>query len=312
MRKYLIAGNWKMNTTISETSQIINSIVCHCGLDPQSPDYNKEIADKARNDEYSNPITVLLCPPFVNIPKATELIHRHCEQSVAIPDLNNSKSHSKEIATTSSRNDSSLNIKIGAQNCYFEKKGAFTGEISVEMLKEVGCSYVIVGHSERRAIFDETNELINKKLLAILSEDLIPILCIGETIEDRKSGNTFTVLEQQLNGCLLGIDNSDIDGVNSNIDKIVIAYEPVWAIGTGVSATAAEVAEAHKWLREFLVGKFGEKANDVYLLYGGSLSDANAEEVLSIKDVDGGLIGGASLVAERFLSIIKTALSIKN
>jgi len=298
MRKYLIAGNWKMNTTISETSQIINSIVCHCGLDPQSPDYNKEIADKARNDEYSNPITVLLCPPFVNIPKATELIHRHCEQSVAIPE-------NKEIATTSFRNDSSLNIKIGAQNCYFEKKGAWTGEISVEMLKEVGCSYIIVGHSERRAIFGETNELINKKLLAILSEDLIPILCIGETIEDRKSGNTFTVLEQQLNSCLQGIDKSALD-------KIVIAYEPVWAIGTGVSATVAEVSEAHKWLREFLVGKFGEKANDVYLLYGGSLSDANAEEVLSIKDVDGGLIGGASLVAERFLSIIKTALSIKN
>ena len=298
MRKYLIAGNWKRNTTISETSQIINSIVCHCGLDPQSPDYNKEIADKARNDEYSNPITVLLCPPFVNIPKATELIHRHCEQSVAIPE-------NKEIATTSFRNDSSLNIKIGAQNCYFEKKGAWTGEISVEMLKEVGCSYIIVGHSERRAIFGETNELINKKLLAILSEDLIPILCIGETIEDRKSGNTFTVLEQQLNSCLQGIDKSALD-------KIVIAYEPVWAIGTGVSATVAEVSEAHKWLREFLVGKFGEKANDVYLLYGGSLSDANAEEVLSIKDVDGGLIGGASLVAERFLSIIKTALSIKN
>lgn len=251
MRKYLIAGNWKMNTTISEATELVNSL--SNGL--------KKMGE-------ISPI-VLVCPPFTNIPKVAEL-------------------------TANSK------IKVGAQNCYSEKKGAFTGEISIDMLKVVGCEYIIIGHSERRAIFGETNELINKKLTAILAENIAPILCIGETIAERKAGNTFKVLEEQLNGCLQGV-------AGSSIDKIVIAYEPVWAIGTGVSATAAEVAEAHKWLREFLVGKFGAKANDIFLLYGGSLSDANAKETLSIEDVDGGLIGGASLVAEKFLSIIETA-----
>jgi triosephosphate isomerase len=221
-----------------------------------------------------NSVTVLVCPPFVNIPKVAEL-------------------------TANSK------IKVGSQNCYHEKKGAFTGEISIEMLKTIGCEYIIIGHSERRAIFNETNELINKKLLAILTESITPILCIGETLEERKSGNTFKVLEEQLNGCLQGVDNSS---TNSSIDKIVIAYERVWAIGTGVSATVTEIAEAHKWLREFLVEKFGANANDVFLLYGGSLSDANAKETLSIANVDGGLIGGASSISEKFLSILETCL----
>jgi len=263
MKKYLIAGNWKMNTTISETTELINSL--SNGL-------------KKMDETYSaSAVTVLVCPPFTNIPKVAEL---------TVDNLNNGKKI----------------IKVGSQNCYYEKKGAFTGEISIEMLKAIGCEYIIIGHSERRAIFNETNELINKKLLAILTESITPILCIGETLEERKTGNTFKVLEEQLNDCLQGIDNS-------TIDKIVIAYEPVWAIGTGVSATVAEIAEAHKWLREFLVGKFGAKANDVFLLYGGSLSDANAKETLSIANVDGGLIGGASLVTEKFLAIIETALT---
>lgn len=251
MRKYLIAGNWKMNTTISETKELINSL--------------KNGLEKIGNV----PATILVCPPFVNIPTVKELTQN-------------------------------TQIKVGAQNCHFEKKGAFTGEVSVAMLQSVGCDYIIIGHSERRSLFGETNEFINKKLKTILESGITPIVCIGETLEERKSEATFTVLKEQLEGSLADINNADID-------KIVIAYEPVWAIGTGVAATAKEIAVAHNWLREFLVNKYGSNAKNIYLLYGGSLSDANAEETLGIEDVNGGLIGGASLVTEKFLSIIKTA-----
>ena len=258
MKEFLIAGNWKMNTTLSEANELLTKLL-------------NFLVNKSKNNEEIL-TKILLCPPFVNIQKVWELAA-------------NSK------------------IKVGAQNCYFEKNGAFTGEISVEMLKSVGCEYVIIGHSERRAIFNETNELINKKIKSVLAENLTPILCIGETLSERKSKQTFSVLEQQLNLCLNGIDKS-------MISKIVIAYEPIWAIGTGISATLDEIEEAHFWLRNFLVKQFGEHANKVFLLYGGSLSDTNSKEIFSIENVDGGLIGGASLVAEKFISIIETANSI--
>lgn len=251
-RKYLIAGNWKMNTTHSTAETLVSEIV--------------DGISKIDNLQTK----VLVCPPFINISGVFDIARNSL-------------------------------VKVGSQNCYFEEKGAFTGEISIPMLKEVGCSYIIIGHSERRAIFNESNFLINKKVKAILDAELNPILCIGETLEERQTGKTFDVLQRQLNECLqdLSIDE---------IARVVIAYEPVWAIGTGVSATPKEIAEAHLWMRNYFIEKVGDfTAKDIYLLYGGSLNDANAKETLSIANVDGGLIGGASLVASKFLSIIETA-----
>lgn len=262
MKNFLIAGNWKMNTTFSEATELSTKLL-------------NFLVGEEKNNEKILP-EILLCPPFVSIQKIKEL-------------------------TAKSQ------IKVGSQNCHFEKKGAFTGEISVEMLKSVGCEYIIVGHSERRTIFGETNEFINQKIKSVLAANLTPILCIGETIDERKAGKTFAVLENQLNLCLQDIDKSMIYDEKSKAAKIVIAYEPIWAIGTGISATSEEVAEAHSWLRNFLVTKFGNEAENIFLLYGGSLTDANAKEILSIENVNGGLIGGASLVAEKFISIIKTA-----
>lgn len=215
---------------------------------------------------------VLVCPPFTSI------------ESVA-----------KVCAGTG--------ISHGAQNCHFEAQGAFTGEISIPMLKHLNCCYIIIGHSERRAYFGETDEFINKKLKAILSEEITPVLCIGETLDERNSGKTFDVLEKQLKGCLAGISSEEIC-------KVVVAYEPVWAIGTGVSATNEQVAEAHDKLRAMLMGVYGEVAENIYLLYGGSLNEKNAAEILSNRNVNGGLIGGASLKGDAFLSIIKTANEI--
>lgn len=212
---------------------------------------------------------VLVCPPFTSLYPIGKL-------------LDNTK------------------LLLGAQNCHYEEKGAFTGEISIPMLEYCGVSYVIIGHSERRSYFKETDEFINKKLLALLNRELTPILCIGETLDERNRGETFQVLTRQLELGLAGV-SSDI------IDKIVIAYEPVWAIGTGVSATRQQVVEAHDFLRNYLVEKFGTNANNVYLLYGGSLSEKNADEILSIENVNGGLIGGASLKGESFTEVIKTA-----
>jgi len=191
-------------------------------------------------------------------------------------------------------------LLLGAQNCYYEEKGAFTGEISIPMLEYCGVSHIIIGHSERRSYFKEEDEIINKKLLAILEYNLTPILCIGETLDERNQGKTFDILINQLDKDLAGL-------TGDTIERVVIAYEPVWAIGTGISATREQVQEAHDFLRHFLVGKFGEKANRVYLLYGGSLSEKNADEILSIENVNGGLIGGASLKGDSFCSIIQTA-----
>ncbi|MDR0926745.1 MAG: triose-phosphate isomerase [Ignavibacteria bacterium] len=253
MRNYLIAGNWKMNTTISEARDLAKAV--------------------SKSAPHNGNVIVLGCPPFVNI------------QAVA------------EIAK-------GTHLKVGAQNCYFEKKGAYTGEVSIDMLKAIGCDYIIIGHSERRAIFCESNELINKKVIAILASGLTPILCIGETLDERNAGKTFDVLKTQLDGCLAGVAVEDIP-------KVVVAYEPVWAIGTGVSATSNEVSEAHAWLRNYFVDKCGDfTAKKIYLLYGGSLSDANAKETLAIDNVDGGLIGGAALVAEKFITIINTAVEL--
>ncbi|MDR3274252.1 MAG: triose-phosphate isomerase [Puniceicoccales bacterium] len=192
-------------------------------------------------------------------------------------------------------------LRIGAQNMYHESKGAFTGEVSYSMLRDCNISHVILGHSERRTIFGESDELINKKVCAALGNSLLPILCIGETEAEREKNQTFTVIEAQLEKCLRGVSNEQAE-------NLVIAYEPVWAIGTGKTATPEIAQEAHSFVREQLAKIFNEKlANSVRILYGGSMKAANAEALLNQPDIDGGLIGGASLIADEFCSIIGTA-----
>jgi triosephosphate isomerase (TIM) len=204
---------------------------------------------------------------------------------------------------TALRASSGSVMKVGAQNCHFEPKGAFTGELSVGMIAESGCTHVIIGHSERRTYFLEDDKIIAKKVSSAFAGGLIPILCIGETLSERQAGKTFDILSNQLDEDLSAIPSEEIS-------KLVIAYEPVWAIGTGISATNEQVAEAHAWIRDYLVEHFNAAGEDILILYGGSLNDKNAPEILGIKNVDGGLIGGASLKSEIFLSIINTAISL--
>ena len=188
--------------------------------------------------------------------------------------------------------------KLGAQNCHWENEGAFTGEISVNMLESCGIDYVILGHSERRHIFNETDEWINKKVKSVLNGSLKPILCIGETLDQRKSNETKDVLFHQLKEGLSGVET---------LDDVVLAYEPVWAIGTGETATIEQVGEAHKWVRNILSDFYSRDiADNISILYGGSVKPENAEELFGIKDVNGFLIGGASLKIDPFKEIILT------
>ncbi len=191
-------------------------------------------------------------------------------------------------------------ILMGAQNMFYEEKGAFTGEISPVMLKDVGCSYVILGHSERRHIFGESDELINRKVISAVNHDLIPILCVGETLQEREEGRTQEVVERQVREGLKGLKPEN---------EFVIAYEPVWAIGTGRSATPEMAQEVHAFIREILTELFGkEKAEGVRILYGGSVKPENAKGLLEMPDIDGALVGGASLKAESFSAIVKVEL----
>lgn len=193
------------------------------------------------------------------------------------------------------------NIPFGAQNCYSEEKGAFTGEISVRMLEDIGAEYVILGHSERRKIFGETDEEINLKLLKVLDSGIRPILCIGENREEREQGRTFEVLEGQLKKCFLGV-------TKENAEKIVLAYEPVWAIGTGQSAQVSDIGEVRVFIRQFLSDRFGkDSCEKMRILYGGSVDANNVHSFVCEARMNGVLVGGASLKAEEFLKLIKTA-----
>ncbi len=190
------------------------------------------------------------------------------------------------------------NIKLGAQNVFFEKEGAFTGEISPIMLKEVGVEYVIVGHSERRRIFKENDELINKKIKAVIENDMTPIFCVGETLEERKKGLTFCVVEKQVREGFNGLSKEDAL-------KVVIAYEPVWAIGTGVVATPDQAQEVHSFIRQLLKDMYDEEVSEnVRILYGGSIKPNNYFGLIVQKDIDGGLVGGASL-KESFVELAR-------
>lgn len=192
-------------------------------------------------------------------------------------------------------------IKLGAQNMYFEEKGAFTGEISPKFLKEIGCQYVIIGHSERRDIFYETDELINKKLKKALSLGLNPIVCIGEHLDERERGKTKDFLSSQF-------INSFKDLTKEEIKKTVIAYEPIWAIGTGKTATPEQAEEIHIYIREILENRYDkETAQKVRIQYGGSINPNNAEALFKEENIDGGLVGGASLEADSLFKIVKAA-----
>ncbi|KXB98350.1 MAG: hypothetical protein AA908_02860 [Chlorobi bacterium NICIL-2] len=206
--------------------------------------------------------TVVLCPPFVNLSAVGEVI-------------------------------GDRQIALGAQNCWSEPYGAFTGEISAAMLRAVGCRYVIVGHSERRTIFREDDQLIVRKLERVWEEELVPILCIGETLAERQLHQTWDVLSRQL---------ALVSAHSSRTRAWICAYEPVWAIGTGIAASAEEIEQAHAYLRSFLDA---HGCHHVPLLYGGSVTEENAASIATIAHVDGVLVGGASLVAERFLRIIQ-------
>lgn len=253
MKKFFIAGNWKMNTTPKSAMEL-------CLLLKNS---TKELGAE---------LDILVCPPFTNI------------QAVA-------------LALEGSR------IKYGAQNCYFAEKGAFTGEISLEMLKELGCTYVIIGHSERRNIFNEDNELINKKIISSLNAGINPIFCIGETLEERQNGKTVEVLKEQISIGLKGISPEQAKA-------IIIAYEPVWAIGTGIAASPEQIQDTHIEIKKYISQLFIQEMKNL-ILYGGSLDPSNAKSILELRGVDGGLIGGASLKADSFLSIIRIASELQ-
>lgn len=213
---------------------------------------------------------VIICPPYTSLSEAAKLIK-------------------------------GSDIKLGAQNMYFEESGAYTGEVSASMLKSVGCEYVILGHSERRAIFNESDELINKKIKKALAAGLIPIFCVGELLSERETGITNDVIKRQILAGLNGI-------TEEQMKKIIIAYEPVWAIGTGKTATPSQAQEVHEFIRDLIEIEYSlEIANDVTIQYGGSVKPDNAKDLISQKDIDGALVGGACLKAESFLGIIKGA-----
>lgn len=192
-------------------------------------------------------------------------------------------------------------VAVGAQDVYHEGNGAFTGEISAEMLADLGCRYVIVGHSERRQLLGESDQTVNRKALTALHRQLIPIVCVGETLQEREAGLMLAVIERQFRGSLAEFESSDME-------RIVLAYEPVWAIGTGKVASPAQAQEVHAALRKLIRTSYNEAtARACRILYGGSVKGANAAELLSCQDIDGALVGGASLSAEGFLAIANAA-----
>ncbi|SNR77502.1 triose-phosphate isomerase [Desulfurobacterium atlanticum] len=246
MRRPLIAGNWKMNKTVTESIEFAKGFI----------EAVKDVTDR----------DIMIAPPFTSIYPMAEVLK-------------------------------GSNVYLGAQNMYFEEKGAFTGEVSPIMLKDAGCKFVILGHSERRYIFGETDELINKKVLSAVSHELIPVLCVGELLEERELGKTFEVVERQLSEGLKGVPESA---------EFVIAYEPVWAIGTGKTATPQLAEEIHSFLREKLTELYGKsKADSVRILYGGSVKPENVEGLMAMKNIDGALVGGASLKVDSFEKIVK-------
>ena len=218
-------------------------------------------------------VEVVLCPPFTSLSDVKDVIL-------------------------------DTNIALAAQNMHWEADGAFTGEVSAKMLKTLGCKYVIIGHSERRAYFGETNETVNKKVKAALKEGLHPIMCVGEKLEEREAGSAFNVVTEHVEKGLVDISPEEIS-------KVVIAYEPVWAIGTGKTATAAQAEEIHKLIRDILAKKYGKNLSEqVRIQYGGSVKPGNIVELIKKLNIDGALVGGASLKEESFVELIKKSSNV--
>ena len=191
------------------------------------------------------------------------------------------------------------NIGLGAQDLYWEDEGAYTGEVSPIMLKDVGCRYVVIGHSERRAYFAETNDTVNNKIKSALKHDLVAIVCVGEKLEEREQGKTFSVVEDQVQGALVDLSAEDVE-------RTVIAYEPIWAIGTGKTATPDQAEEVHKFIRDLLGNIYSDGLSDlVRIQYGGSVKPENIGELMAQEDIDGALVGGASLDSDSFAKIVK-------
>jgi triosephosphate isomerase len=224
----------------------------------------KEVVNSVGNQ---TAVDVAVCPPYVNLHAVAEVLK-------------------------------GSSVKLGAQDVHWEPKGAFTGKISCEMLKNVGVTYVIIGHSEQRTYFHESDETVNKKVKAVLASGLLPIICIGETLNERNCGKMEKVVEAQTRGAFAGIGEADAQ-------KCTVAYEPVWAIGTGVNATPQQANEAHVFVRKIVANIYDrDTADAIRIQYGGSMKAENAKELLAQSDVDGGLIGGASLKAEFFAGIV--------
>ena len=249
MRKQIVAGNWKMNKTATETDTLLTE------LSAQLPDTEAE---------------VMVAPTFVNLSEAVRML-------------------------------GSSPIQVAAQNMHFADSGAYTGEISAGMLKDIGVEIVILGHSERRAYFGEDDALLAKKVVQAIDQDLRVIFCFGEELEDRKAGNHFQVVESQLKHALFDLPEAAWA-------QIILAYEPVWAIGTGETASPEQAQEMHAFIRKIVSDAYGSGvAEAVTILYGGSVKPGNAAEIFSKPDVDGGLIGGASLKAADFIAIVEAA-----
>ena len=249
-RKTIIAGNWKMNNTASDTKQFAEQI--------------RGIIPRAKWCD------VVVCVPACNIPAAMK----------AFKDMR---------------------ISVGAQNVFYERSGAYTGEVSAEMLRDLGVKYVIIGHSERREYFGETDFTVNKKVLAALEVGLHPIICVGETLDQRELGVTMELIALQVKSALSGVPAD-------KLRRCIVAYEPIWAIGTGKTATAEQAAEVCTFIRTTIRHLYGARvARSVTIQYGGSMKPSNAGELLSQPDIDGGLIGGASLKPQDFVDIINAA-----
>lgn len=249
MRKNIVAGNWKMNTTLAEG----------VGL---AKDVNEALKGFTPNCD------VVICVPFTHLASVNAVIDP-------------------------------AKLGLGAENCADHAKGAYTGEVSAAMVASTGANYVILGHSERRQYYGETSETLKEKVALALANNLTPIFCIGEVLEERENGTYFDVVKSQIEDALFGMSAEDFS-------KLILAYEPVWAIGTGKTATADQAEEIHAFIRNVIERKYGkEVADNTSILYGGSCKPSNAAELFAKPDVDGGLIGGAALDAESFMGIVK-------
>lgn len=250
MRKKIVAGNWKMNTTIAEGVELAKAIAAN------APELPKDVH-------------LVVAPPFTHLTSVAKALENSA-------------------------------VALSAQNCADQPEGAFTGEVAAAMIKESGCSYTILGHSERREYYGETSEKLVKKIALAFENGLKVIYCVGEKLSEREEGNHFEVVSGQISSVLFGL-------AAEQMKNVVIAYEPVWAIGTGVTATADQAQEMHAFIRKTLAAHFGEKvAEATTILYGGSCKPSNAKELFACPDIDGGLIGGASLKADDFLAIAKS------